>query len=313
MPEHDTFLIPGSWELASLACKVILYMALAGIVGGSASAALFSDGSRGHLQFCLRYKLILIVLGFQASLLYFLIQVGQIVDNGLVGMFDLEMAGLLLDTQNGDVSFLRLVGLLIALVANAWFLRMTRNMRRPPSRGFFKHLLAVNLFAALVLACGFAVSGHVSVQPLTSKVAIVLHVLAMGAWIGSILPLLWLARHTEREQARQVCAAFGRYAIIILLVLLLTALQLATGLLGAFSELIETAYGRALLFKLGLVLLLLGIAAGNKWVLVPGADTSAGSSRLRLAFRVEAAVAFTVFLVTAYLSTIIGPMQQMPH
>ena len=75
------------------------------------------------------------------------------------------------------------------------------------------------------------------------------------------------------------------------------------------AELFGTAYGRAMALKLVLVAGLLGIAALNKFVLVPKLMEEGESSRFRRSVRIEIVVALLLLILTAYLSTVVGPME----
>jgi putative copper resistance protein D len=76
----------------------------------------------------------------------------------------------------------------------------------------------------------------------------------------------------------------------------------------SLTELISTAYGRALAYKLLLVLALLGIAALNKFKLVPALLLLRSSAKFRHSVRIEMLVASLLLVLTAYLSTVVGPM-----
>jgi putative copper resistance protein D len=91
-------------------------------------------------------------------------------------------------------------------------------------------------------------------------------------------------------------------------VLLIAGGLLALNLVHSLTELISTAYGRALAFKLFLVLALLGIAALNKFKLVPALLLIRSSDKFRHSVRVEMLIASLLLLLTAYLSTVVGPM-----
>jgi len=75
-----------SWEVASLVCKLLLYFGTASIAGGSLCLWQFSDGRRSTVRSNLAYMISGAVLGFQAVILNFLIQVGLVNDDGIAGM-----------------------------------------------------------------------------------------------------------------------------------------------------------------------------------------------------------------------------------
>ena len=57
-------LIPNSWELASLFCKLFIYFGAAALVGGSLCLWLYNDGSRQTVQSNLRYITLGAFIGF---------------------------------------------------------------------------------------------------------------------------------------------------------------------------------------------------------------------------------------------------------
>ena len=100
---------------------------------------------------------------------------------------------------------------------------------------------------------------------------------------------------------------FGDMAGYCLLLLFAAGLILVLALFHTPGELISTPYGITLLIKLGLVGILLFVAAGNRFVLVPRMLAGAGSGSLAGAIRVEIAVAAAILAVTSYLATTVGP------
>ncbi|GIT20948.1 MAG: hypothetical protein CM1200mP40_06300 [Gammaproteobacteria bacterium] len=75
--------IPNSWELASLFCKLFIYFGAAAIVGGSLCLWLYNDGSRRTVQSNLRYITLGAFIGFNGALLNFFIQVGMVAGSGI--------------------------------------------------------------------------------------------------------------------------------------------------------------------------------------------------------------------------------------
>ena len=78
-------------------------------------------------------------------------------------------------------------------------------------------------------------------------------------------------------------------------------------LLESPMDLLNTDYGFALLLKLCLVLVVLGVAAMNKLIIVPVLVSRGSTARLQTSIRFELAIAVAILVVTSYLSTIVGP------
>jgi copper transport protein len=128
-------------------------------------------------------------------------------------------------------------------------------------------LCASCAFAGAGLA--FAASGHAAtVEPqLLSRLAIVLHGVCIAFWVGSLIPLAAIVRASGRGDGE--LARFSRIIPIPLAVLIATGAYLAWAQLDRPDALWTTSYGVVLSGKLAGVLVLLGLAAANRYALVP--------------------------------------------
>ncbi len=304
-----TAIYPGSWELASLFCKFFLYVGAASVAGGSLCLWQFSDGRRKSVQRNLLYMMFGALVGFQAELCNFFIQVGQVSGTGIAGMFDWDMAAILLDTSIGEVTFYRMGAFVWALLATLFYLRKLRYARAPFTQAEYQDLLIVYAAPLLILAFTFKITGHVSVLPVAAQTAIVLHFAAFSLWIGALYPLLLLSRSTDLNILRTRMKRFGDFATGIVLVLFGAGIYLVFQLFNSWQELVTTAYGIGLLTKLFFVLQLLAIAAINRLFLVPRLVATDGVSVLQRSLRREMLVASLVLAVTAYFSTLAGPVE----
>ncbi len=299
--------IPNSWELASLFCKLFIYFGAAAIVGGSLCLWLYNDGSRRTVQSNLRYITLGAFVGFNGALLYFFIQVGMVAGSGISGMFDWGMVSIFLDTQLGDTTFFRLAGFVIVFIAGLFFLQKITGLDRPPVLVFYKLLNTINLAAFLLILFSFRFAGHVSVLTPIAKLAIAFHFFAFAAWIGSLYPLHKLTYVEDLEFLQRVMKKFGDNAIGIVLVLIVAGGFMLLELFHSLEEVFTTAYGRTLFIKLFLVLVIFSIAALNKFRFTPAIRSDMGAQYLRRSIRLEAAVAILILVVTSYFSTIVGP------
>jgi putative copper export protein len=306
-----SFVIPSAWEVAGLLCKLFLYFGAASLAGAALNLAFYSDGSRRSVQGLLVYALIGSVLGFQAVLLNYLVQVGMISASGLAGMFDWTMAEILMDTPLGETTLWRLVAFTLALLGLVICLQLLARRKQAPTRRLHTFLVVVPALALLVLAESFQRSGHVSVHGNSAQLAISLHVMAFGAWIGSLYPLLRMTYWLETSELAWFMRRFGDHARLVLAVLLLAGLFLLWQLLMSPAELWQSPYGLSLSLKLLLVTALLGLAAHNRYQLVPALAANGGAAlaRLRRSIKGEMALALLILLLTAYLSTLVGPME----
>lgn len=299
--------VPSAWELASLVCKIFGYFGAASIVGGSLCLWLYNDGSRKNLTSILKYIAIGAFFGFQGSLLYFLIQVGMVIDKGFTGMFDLGMSSIFLETQLGDTTVFRLGGFVLSLVVSLFYLHKLSSFIRPPGQLFFRFLTVSNFIAFLLIVFSFRFSGHISVLSSLAKVSIAIHFLAFAAWIGSLYPLYRLTYSENIDLIQSGMKRFGKHAMVVVLMLLLAGVSMLFELFNSFSEITDTPYGQALLSKLILVLFIFAIAVLNKTKFSPGLVDRASIIPLRNSIRIEIVVAILILCVTSYFSTLVGP------
>ncbi|MDA1369555.1 MAG: CopD family protein [Proteobacteria bacterium] len=301
------FVVPTAWELASLVCKLLLYFGTASIAGGSLSLRLYNDGSRKSVNSLLLYIMAGALLGFQGVLANFFIQVGLINDSGLSGMFDWSMASLLLGAQLGDVTIFRLAGFVLVILSTLFYLRKAQHLIQPPSQAFFGALLILHGVVLIAIAFSFTLAGHVSVLGVVPRFAIIVHTLAFSVWIGALIPLLLLTASTDLDLLQRLLKRFGDHAIAVLLALAGAGVLMLLSLLETPGQLLSSAYGLALLVKLIMVALIVGIAGLNKLVFVPAILRQGHAASLRNSIRVEILVATLILMLTAYLSTIVGP------
>lgn len=301
------FTLPDSWELASLLAKLLLYFGASSIAGGSLSAWRYSNADRALLFSNFSYIFLGTVIGFHGALLGFLVQVGLINDSGLLGMFDWSMISILLDTGLGDVTLLRLLAFILAGASSVIVLKKLQHANIDLKQPLARLLFLLQLAALLTLAFSHRITGHVSVLSLVAQVSIVLHFSAFALWIGCLYPFLQLSRSLDLEVLQKTLKRFGNNAIAILFALLLGGGLMLYELLESPMDLFTTNYGLALLVKLVLVLLILGVAALNKLIIVPVLLSSGSAARLQRSIRCELAIAVAILVVTSYLSTIVGP------
>jgi copper transport protein len=131
--------------------------------------------------------------------------------------------------------------------------------------------LAVLCAASALAGVGgaLALSGHAATAALAplSRPAVFLHAVTIAFWIGSLVPLAAIVR--DRGRGGGELARFSRLIPIPLAVLVATGCYLAWVELDRPDALWTTSYGEVLTGKLAAVLLLLGLAAANRYALVP--------------------------------------------
>lgn len=141
------------------------------------------------------------------------------------------------------------------------------------------------VIVATGLAATWAMAEHAStgLQPAVAMPVDVLHLLAVAAWLGGLAALvvsLYWGPTVERAAVRR----FSRIAFGSVVVLVATGLYQSWRQVGTWSALTDTAYGRLLLIKVALVVVLVGIAwLSRRWTgllaEVPAAQVAAAELR----------------------------------
>ncbi|HEY2886339.1 MAG TPA: copper homeostasis membrane protein CopD [Rhizomicrobium sp.] len=172
---------------------------------------------------------------------------------------------------------------LLVAVLLAGYPVLFRLKRAPLSNGYgFAHVL---LAAAFLGALAWA--GHGGATPGTEGSvhvsADVVHLIAVGAWLGGLIPLVLLLerlrRSTEEGLALTTCEVTRRFSnlgIIAVGAILISGIINAWFLVGSVSGLIETGYGRLLLLKIALFGAMVCLAAVNRLRLLPRLSSWAG-------------------------------------
>lgn len=166
-------------------------------------------------------------------------------------------------TQFGRVWLARIV-VCLALVA------VLAASRRPGATAA-GGLLSALLLAALA-AMGHGGSGRGAAGALHFGIDAA-HLLAAGAWLGALPPLVIALRSAgtaaASEAASEAARRFSTLGVVSMLVIVASGVANACYMLSGFPALVESAYGRWLLAKLALFAAILGTAAVNRWWLTP--------------------------------------------
>ena len=150
-----------------------------------------------------------------------------------------------------------------------------------------------------------------------------LHGLATAAWLGGLVGLAVLGHPPTRALGRRTASprgggggAVSALALGAVGVLVVTGVYRALAELDSAADLVETAYGRALLVKLGIFAVMLGVGAFDRMVLHPRlrraalglspTDRGAGAA-LRVSVRAELALAAALMVSVAVLVSLSPP------
>lgn len=160
---------------------------------------------------------------------------------------------------------------------------------------------ALSALAIVGVGLALATSGHASTAPpqWLSRPMVFLHGIGVAFWIGALVPLVAIARRPSGSLLA-VLNRFSRAAVPVVGALVLTGLILAIVQLESFRALIETKYGLILSTKLALVVVLLALAALNRFRLTPGLARDPSNARpLVRSILAECVVVIAILAVVA--------------
>lgn len=237
------------------------------------------------------------------------------------------------DTRLGALFTVRILAALTVYLAGSILLYAgppaAETDGRPP-----RWLIVQSSAGALALLSS-ALAGHAATTDPAALSLVLdwLHLAAMGAWVGGLVTLVAVLRitlarrdgETEAERAAlrwrilaRVLPRFSALAAGCVVVLGATGLYSALRNVGAPDQLLTTTYGRALLIKLGLLVVVLAGAGINLLALGPAVARTARGERPRASdlwplllplLRVEAAL-LAAILGAAGVLTSVAPARQ---
>jgi copper resistance protein D len=222
----------------------------------------------------------------------------------------------LTQTQFGMVSIAR--GAILTLLAVSLLLPRTR------SQPLVAPIVAAALLAAIAWT-GHA-AGTVGLIGPIHLAADALHLVAAGAWIGGLLPLLLLLGEVRRRNdlngasiALEAARRFSTLGMTTVGALLATGLVNSWILVGSLRGLVGTDYGRLVAVKVVLFAAMICIAAVNRMVLTPRLANPPGSlpqiealRRLQRNIGIEIAIGLSVFAVVAVLGVLHPAVHLLP-
>ena len=283
-----------AWDGALIAVKALTYAGTLCAVGAvfflryCGSLVTAGDGSR--IQRALWGLSILAIGGGAAQIM---VSAGSMSD-AASGMWDGSLLRVIWQAGAGRANAIRDLGLLLAALGVS---------RHRPSWW--------SLFAAAAAATSFAWSGHARAlnAGLLPVLLVSVHLLGVAFWLGALVALGLVTRDPDAAAVAAPVARFGAAALFVVGGLMAAGLGLLWILLGDFTELWRSAYGRYAMLKLSIVAGLLCLAAFNKLSLTPrllAGDTRALQA-LRASIRLELLLGGLILVATAALTTIAGP------
>lgn len=139
------------------------------------------------------------------------------------------------------------------------------------------------------------------------------HLLAAGAWLGGLLPLLLLVASASLAEAVLASRRFSRLGTACVLLLALTAGWQSWALIGDLPGLLGTGYGLVALLKMLLFAALLAFAVANRFRHTPALAVAADAKRrLCRSIALESGVGLLVVLAAGVLSSLPPSMHVQP-
>ncbi len=289
------------WSALMVLSKAGIYASLIGSMGAAFSLWLIYTSSRPLIRKVSVYGLYSALCGAFLVCFALFFQVGMTAQSGLSGMFDFGLLSFLWATPVGEVVRIRLVGLFVAGIG---FTLIIFGISR--TEKLLPFLFGGSVF---LLAASFFVSGHTAGLTALPKIAIGLHLVCIGFWIGSLLPLFWAVAVLPAKDSAVLLKRFGDMAIWLVVLLTVAGGFLIIELLGSPLNLFRSTYGGGLVLKFSLVLILLLMAARNRYSLVPriAEDSENSADEFRVTVIFEMIFAVMIFIVIAAVTTLTGP------
>jgi copper transport protein len=254
-------------------------------------------------------------LGREAAWLVVAVAIGRLIAqsyavHGMRRAWDASLLGsMITGTVWGRAWVLCVIAGVLGIVA----FTMARRTRR--------HGWGIAALASLALALSLALSGHAVATPNRTALAIVadvVHVLAAGGWLGTLLTVVLAgipavlaeARETRGARIATLVQLFSPVALTCAAALVITGVIAAWLHLGSFPALWSSSYGRVLILKLVLVAIVLGFGAFNWRVLSPALGDERAAGGIRRSAARELTVGLLVLIVTAVLVALPPPAEQ---
>ena len=249
--------------------------------------------------------------GLLVSLLAIIFQGAVGAGTSFLDAFGSGIPGQVIDTRYGTMMLVRAEAWVVILGLVVW---AGGQFRRPGAVSF------IGLLAATVLAVTPSLAGHASTRDpgwllIPSDIV---HVAAMAVWAGGLAAMLWIlpaaTRHLQDPVMRTslltgTAIRFSGIALVSVALIGVSGAIQAIVDVGSVGDLFSTQFGRAVLIKIVLFAVLVGLGAVNRMRIIPALvrrqekaeSPGEPGNRLRRLLRVEVVTVVAVLGVTAAL------------
>jgi len=282
---------PSLLDGVAVVLRALYYMATIGAAGLAFFVIGFGHRLRpNELAQLRRTLLIAVAAGLALSVVALALRV--LVLTAGASMTDGAVWQAVLRSRIGDAYWLRSAGLLL-LVAAAM----------PWHVG---HAVAA-VGGALVLG-SYAAMGHSMLFVPRQEIAalVVVHLAVVAFWVGSLLPLLWVARRPDGAETVSLLRDWSRAATVAVVAMIVSGVLLSWFLTVRLDLIFEAWHGWALAAKVLAVLVALGLALSNRLRHTPAlarGEVGAGA-RLAASIRLEIVVVLLIFYIAAELVSV---------
>jgi copper transport protein len=281
-----------SLSLGEAVSKWLLYLAAAALIGGllfrlavwdpAQRIAGVSGGDPSPSELPITTASLFVLLG--VSLFGLLLEAGQASGVGVALPWSSSLRTMMFTTRTGAIWLGRIV-VLLAMIA-----LLGRNPS-PLRRGS-----SVGLGVILLLTISLGSHAASDPQPLLPVLADMLHLTAACAWLGGLLSFVSGMARVRRVEAGArtrltsvLIPRFSSQALMSVGCLALSGLYSAYLRVGTLDALTQTLYGRILIMKCAIVMVMIGLGAVNLLIVTPAmrgaASLESGDTRLVDRFR----------------------------
>jgi copper resistance protein D len=174
----------------------------------------------------------------------------------------------------------------------------------------------LSLGVLITLAAVGHATMHEGLQRIFHQSSQIVHLVAAGTWLGGLVPLGYVLQCALRERAWLLFAlhalsVFSRVGYFAVSLVLLSGCVMGWQIIGGLSDLFGTAYGRVLLIKVFLFLLMTGVAVLNRFYWMPMLAFGQKGKRKQLMLRqlgcnvtIEQSIGLAVLTAASVLGTL---------
>lgn len=260
---------------------------------------------QGKLRFDNQLRLMFwigFLLAFASGAAWFLAVSGAIEDGPISqALADGTAVTVLTETQFGWVWVVRIVvGILLAAVVG-----MASNHR-------MWRETVVLLLAAIYAGSLAFVSHAASVSGLRGDIHLAsdaLHLIAVCAWVGGLVPYALYLKpigansRVSNTAVREATRRFSTLGFVAVLTIAATGIINTFNLVGSIEMITQSEYGRLLLIKVALFIAMIGVAAINRFWLMPRLCDGDTTKHLRRNSLIETSLGLLVVCIVALLGT----------